>query len=260
MRILVTNDDGFDSPGFAPLVAAVASTGHVVVAAPPQTDMSGQSAAIGKLHVDRSIEVDERELPGVPGVPCHAVAGPPALCVIAAHLGAFGDPPDLVVSGINPGPNTGGAVLHSGTVGAALTAANFGFSGLAVSMGTGKEMRWETAAELSLPCIEWLGGRPARTVLNLNAPNLPLEEVLGVRWGELATFGSVRTALVESQGGRLQMELVGRRDEHPEHTDAGLVDRGYASLTLLTGVLAAPPEPGLADAVAGRLLPRSASA
>jgi 5'-nucleotidase len=258
VRILVTNDDGIDSPGFAPLVAAVASAGHDVVAAPPQTDMSGQGAAIGRLHVDRSIDVEERELPGLPDIPCHAVAGPPALCVIAANLGAFGPPPDLVVSGINPGPNTGGAVLHSGTVGAALTAANFGFSGLAVSMGTGEHMHWETAAELSIPCLEWLIGQPARTVLNLNTPNLPLDDVLGVRWGELATFGSVRTALVESQGGRLQMEFVGRRDEHPEHTDAGLVDRGYASLTLLTGILAAPPASGLAEIMAGRLLRRSA--
>jgi 5'-nucleotidase len=258
MRILVTNDDGIDSPGFAPLVAAVVSAGHDVVAAPPQTDMSGQGAAIGRLHVDRSIDVEERELPGLPGVPCHAVAGPPALCVIAAHLGAFGPAPDAVVSGINPGPNTGGAVLHSGTVGAALTAANFGFSGLAVSMGTGDVLHWDTAAELSVPCLEWLLEQPPRTVLNLNAPNLPIGDVLGVRWGELATFGSVRTALIESQGGRLQMELVGRRDEHPEHTDAGLVDRGYASLTLLTGILAAPPAPALADAVAGRILRRSA--
>jgi 5'-nucleotidase len=258
MRILVTNDDGIDSPGFAPLVAAVASAGHDVVAAPPQVDMSGQGAAIGKLHVDRSIGVEERVLPGLPNVPCHAVDGPPALCVIAANLGAFGPPPDLVVSGINPGPNTGGAVLHSGTVGAALTAANFGFSGLAVSMGTGDPLHWETAAELSIPCLEWLLDQPARTVLNLNAPNLPIDQVLGVRWGELATFGSVRTALIESQGGRLQMELVGRRDEHPEHTDAGLVDRGYASLTLLTGITAAPPAPGLADAVAGRILRRPA--
>lgn len=258
MRILVTNDDGVDAPGFLPLVAAVVSTGHDVVAAPPQHEMSGQGAAIGKLHVDRSIDVEERELPGLPGIRCHAVDGPPALCVIAGHLGAFGDPPDLVVSGINPGPNTGGAVLHSGTVGAALTAANFGFSGLAVSMGVGKPMHWETAAELALPALAWLSEQPARTVVNLNVPNLPLDEVLGVRWGELATFGSVRTALVESQGGRLQMEFVGRRDEHPEHTDAGLVDRGYAALSLLTGILAAPPEDGLVEAVASAILRRSA--
>lgn len=258
MRILVTNDDGVDSPGFAPLVAAVLSTGHDVVAAPPQLDMSGQGAAIGRLHVDRSIDVVERELPGLPGVRCHAVAGPPALCVIAGNLGAFGEPFDFVVSGINPGPNTGGAVLHSGTVGAALTAANFGRSGLAVSMGVGDPMHWETAAALAVPAVDWLVGQPARTVLNLNVPNLPVNEVRGVRWAELATFGSVRTALVESQGGRLQMEFVGRRDEHPEHTDAGLVDRGWAALTLLTGIQAAEPVAGLAEMVAGSLLARSA--
>ena len=253
MRILVTNDDGVDAPGLHALAAAMATTGHDVLIAAPHVDMSGQSAAIGRLHADRSIDVDERELPGLDGVPCHAVQGPPALCVIAAHLGAFGERPDVVVSGINPGPNTGGAVLHSGTVGAALTAANFGFSGLAVSMGVGEPMHWETPARLASAALVWLVEQPARTVVNLNVPNRPIDKVLGVRWGELATFGSVRTALIESQGGRLQMEFVGREDEHPEHTDAGLVDRGYASLTLLTGPVAAPPVASLADAVAGLL-------
>lgn len=258
MRILVTNDDGIDAPGFAPLVAAMVLTGHDVVAAAPQGDMSGQSAAIGRLHADRSVEVAERVLADAGGMIGYAVAGPPALCVIAGHLGAFGPPPDVVVSGINPGPNTGGAVLHSGTVGAALTAANFGFSGLAVSMDTGDPMHWETPAALAVPCLEWLLTQPARTVLNLNTPNLALDDVLDVRWGELATFGSVRTSLIESQGGRLQMEFVGRREKHPETTDAGLVERGYASLTLLRGVTAAEPAPALAEALAGQLLRRTA--
>lgn len=258
MRVLVTNDDGIDAPGLLPLAQAMVGTGWEVVVAAPQRDMSGQSAAIGRLHADRSIDVVETELAGLDGVPCHAVDGPPALCVIAGNLGAFGPRPDLIVSGINPGPNTGGAVLHSGTVGAALTAANFGASGIAVSMQVGEPMHWETAASLAVPAAEWLALQEPRTVVNLNAPNLPLDQVRGVRWGELATFGSVRTALVESQGGRLQMEFVGRQDEHPEDTDAGLVDRGFAALTLLTGVLAAPPVPELADAVNGVLLARSA--
>lgn len=257
-RVLVTNDDGVESAGLAPLVRAVAATGVDVVVAAPQDDRSGTGAAIGRLHVDRTIDVRPASLPGVVGVPVHAVDGPPALCVIAGHLGAFGQPFDVVVSGVNPGPNTGGAVLHSGTVGAALTAANFGFSGLAVSMATGKPMHWDSAATLAGAALVWLATQPARTVLNLNVPNLPLDEVRGVRWGELAVFGSVRTALVESQGGKLQMEFVGRRDEHPEHTDAGLVDRGYASLTLLSGLLALPPAEGLAEDLAGVLLGRTA--
>ena len=74
------------------------------------------------------------ELPGLAGVPAYALDGAPGLCVLAARLGGFGDPPDVVMSGINPGCNTGRAVLHSGTVGAALTAANFGVRGLAVSI------------------------------------------------------------------------------------------------------------------------------
>jgi 5'-nucleotidase len=258
MRILVTNDDGVESAGLAPLARAVRSTGAEVVVAAPQEDNSGVGAAIGRLHADRSIDVVETTLAGVDGVPVHAVAGPPALAVIAAYLGAFGEPPDLVVSGINPGPNTGGATLHSGTVGAALTAANFGLSGLAVSMVAGKTIHWETAAALAVPAIQWLTEQPARTVLNLNAPNVPLEDVRGVRWGELAEFGSVRTALIESQGGRLQMEWVGGRDDHAEHTDAGLVQRGYASLTLLSGIVALRPAPGLAESVADAILQRSA--
>jgi 5'-nucleotidase len=258
MRVLVTNDDGVESPGLGPLVEAVRSTGADVVVAAPQDDQSGVGAAIGRLHADRTIDVSEVSLPGVEGITAHAVAGPPALAVIAGYLGAFGDPPDFVVSGINPGPNTGGAVLHSGTVGAALTAANFGLSGLAVSMAAAKHIHWETAAALAVPAIEWLAEQPARTVLNLNAPNIPLHEVRGVRWGELAEFGSVRTALIESQGGQLQMEWVGGRDEHPEHTDAGLVHLGYASLTLLSGIVALPPAEGLADSVAGAIHSRSA--
>lgn len=133
-RVLVTNDDGVESPGLAPLVRAVVQQGHEVVVVAPDRDMSGSAAAIGQIHVDQGVEATPVELEGLAGVPAHAVDGPPGLCVLAARLGGFGDPPELVVSGINPGCNTGRAVLHSGTVGAALTAANFGCRGLAVSL------------------------------------------------------------------------------------------------------------------------------
>jgi 5'-nucleotidase len=257
MRALITNDDGIDAPGLWHLARAVRSTGIDVVIAAPWRDMSGQSAAIGGVHVDRSVEVEERVLPGLEDVPAFAVDGTPALCVIASGVGAFGQPHDVVVSGINPGPNTGGAVLHSGTVGAALTSANFGASGLAVSTSPGDPMHWETPATLAVPVLEWLLGQPPRTVVNLNTPNLPLDEVVGVEWGELAPFGSVRAALAEVRDGRLQLEFVGQRDD-PEDSDAGLIVQGYASLTLLTGPQAAPPVAALAEAVASALYERSA--
>jgi 5'-nucleotidase len=135
MRVLVTNDDGVESPGLHELAQCLAACGdHDLVIAAPDRDMSGSSAAIGQIHVDEHIDAEHVDLPGLAGVPTYAVAGPPGLCVLAARLGGFGPPPDLIVSGINPGANTGRAVLHSGTVGAALTAASFGCRGLAVSL------------------------------------------------------------------------------------------------------------------------------
>lgn len=134
MRVMVTNDDGVASPGLHALAGALVAAGHDVVVAAPDRDMSGSAAAIGQIHVDEEIEAELVELPGLTGVPAYAVDGPPGLCVLAARLGGFGEPPELVVSGVNPGCNTGRAILHSGTVGAALTAANFGCRGLAVSL------------------------------------------------------------------------------------------------------------------------------
>ena len=248
MRVLVTNDDGIRAPGIAPLAAAVVAAGHDVVVAAPQEDMSGSSAAIGRMHADETIDVEEVALPDV-AAPCFGVLGPPALAVMAARLGGFGEPPAMIVSGINPGPNTGRAVLHSGTVGAALTAANFGVSGLAVSIGVGDPYRWETAADLAVAGLGWLVDQPAKTVLNLNVPNLAREEVRGVRAASLAPFGTVRAALVESQGGGLQMELAEHGVELPPDSDTALVRAGWAALTSLVGIRAVEG-PEVAGAVA----------
>ncbi|HZA75067.1 MAG TPA: 5'/3'-nucleotidase SurE [Acidimicrobiales bacterium] len=134
MKVLVTNDDGVASPGLHALARALVDDGHDVIVVAPDREMSGSAAAIGQVHVESGIDAKRIDLPRLDGVPAYAVAGPPGLCVLTARLGGFGDPPDLIVSGINPGCNTGRAVLHSGTVGAALTAANFGCRGLAVSI------------------------------------------------------------------------------------------------------------------------------
>jgi 5'/3'-nucleotidase len=134
MKVLVTNDDGVGSPGLHALARALVDDGYDVVVVAPDREMSGSAAAIGQVHIEEGIDAERVDLPQLDGVPAYAIAGPPGLCVLTARLGGFGDPPDLVVSGINPGCNTGRAVLHSGTVGAALTGANFGCRGLAVSI------------------------------------------------------------------------------------------------------------------------------
>ncbi len=159
----------------------------------------------------------------------------------AGRLGAFGDPPEIVVSGVNPGCNTGRAILHSGTVGAALTAQSFGCSALAVSVDVSDPWRFDTAAQVALDVLPMLLAAPARSVLNLNVPALAYEAVTEVRWARLAAFGSVRAAVAGSDAGRLQFELRATGVAAPADSDQGLVDAGFASLTTIVGVAEAWP-------------------
>ncbi len=238
MRVLVTNDDGVASSGLGALAAAISQEFEDLVVVAPSDDRSGSGAAIGPLlHEGNVIDYEQVWLPRAPDVLAYAIDGTPALAVILGRLGAFGPPPDLVVSGINPGNNTGRSVLHSGTVGAALTAATFGASGLAVSIAAGRPLLWETAATVARVAARWLAESPEGTAVNLNVPNLPLSDVKGVRAARLAPFGTVRTAIVEAGAGRLQVELrsVGER-EVIAGTDSALLHEGLATVTTLTGL------------------------
>lgn len=263
MRVLVTNDDGIGAPGLHALTVAMVESGFDVVAVAPLTDMSGSGASIGRLHFDEHVDIEVRELPGLPGVTAIGVDGPPALAVIVAHLGGLGEVPDLVVSGINPGTNTGRALIHSGTVGAALTARNFGSPAVAVSMSgsTAPVMHWETAAALTQEAVQWLIDNDELVVLNLNVPNCPPEELRGVRWGRLAPFGTVQTAIAEAPGqpgaGRLQMELRETTVGLPPDCDTALVAQQYASVTAIDGIIASRHQP-VADHLDQHILRRSA--
>jgi 5'-nucleotidase len=210
VRILVTNDDGIDSVGLHLLARTMCNHGDVVVVAPDR-EYSGASASVGALHLMRP-EVRRASIRDVPEV--WTLNGPPALCVMFARLGVFGQRFDLVVAGINPGANVGRAVYHSGTVGACLTARIGGISGVAVSQavtGFGVEgqgwdemiadQKWGTAAAVADVVVGALvADMPAEpVVINLNVPNLPLDRIAG--WTEaevgLVPPRSVSTAVLE---------------------------------------------------------------
>jgi 5'-nucleotidase len=257
MRVLVTNDDGWQAPGLAALAVALVAEGHDVVVAAPMDDRSGSGASIGPLHSGQAIEFEKVSIPGLgEEISCYGIDGPPALAVMAARLGAFGDPPELVASGVNPGPNTGRATLHSGTVGAALTAANFGVSAVAVSIETGERPHFDAAARVAALAVRWLGSAPNRTVLNINVPNRRVNDMGGVRLATLAPFGTVRAAIAESTDGRLQMELRDTRVELPEDSDTALVRAGVVAITPLVGIRAAPDVDVVAELAEGLRLSR----
>ncbi len=153
VRILVTNDDGVQAPGIAALAAAAVRTGNDVIVVAPYEDWSGASAAVGAFYRRDGVEYRTFDIEGLEGVPVYGVDGPPALGVILACVGGFGRRPDIVLSGIDHGVNVGRSALHSGTIGAVLTAAQFGISGLATSIRYGPDPSVETAADLpSVSC------------------------------------------------------------------------------------------------------------
>jgi 5'-nucleotidase len=238
--ILLTNDDGIEAEGLHVLAQRFSAAGHDLVVAAPASDASGSGAALGVFHADSHIDVARMQIPDC-DAPAWSVAGPPGLCTLAARLGAFGPPPEIVVSGINAGLNTGRAILHSGTVGAALTAANFGAKGLAVSVqsptATESAWRFDTAATLALEVLDLLVAAPPRSVLNLNVPALPRAEIKGLRWARLAAFGAVRAAISEvGTDGKLQIELRATDERLPPDTDTALCEAGYATLTTIVGI------------------------
>jgi 5'-nucleotidase len=261
VRILITNDDGIDAEGIGVLArtfaTGVADDGHEVVVVAPDRDWSGAGAALGTLRPDVLVEARAVEIPGLDAA-AYAVGGPPGMCVLSARLGAFGAPPDLVVSGVNIGLNTGRAILHSGTVGAALTAQNFGFSGLAVSVQSA-DPRFDTAAQIALELLPLLLAAPERSVLNLNVPGRARADVRGVRWAKLAPFGEVRAAVASTTDTHLQFELRMNEVDFDDDTDEGLVRDGYAAVTALVGIAEAWPRDDEGELASGdvesRLVP-----
>jgi 5'-nucleotidase len=260
MRILVTNDDGIDSVGLHVLARAVAPFGDVVIAA-PDSEYSGASAAFGALHMIRP-EMHRAHIDGIDEA--WAITGPPALCVMFARMGAFGEPFDLVVSGINPGANVGRAVYHSGTIGACVTARSGGVSGIAVSqevtvggvMGQGWDemlegQLWDTAGQVAAIATKALLDHPLPepAVLNLNVPNLPLDEIKGWRRTDIGTrpMRSMTTVDVEPKLGHegsfyLKFQWGQTDDEHPGTEDVGAVADGWVAATWLSTVHPIDPD------------------
>lgn len=231
MRVLVTNDDGVHAPGIAALACAMRESMFDVVMVAPDGEMSGSSASMAAPNDE--IRYERVSVGGWPE-DAYALAGSPALCVIAGVLGAFGSPPDLVVSGVNPGLNTGRSTLHSGTIGAALTAAAWGVSGLAVSIDIGQPIRWGTATGLAKQAAAWLAKAPKRTAINLNVPNVAPHELRGVRQATLAPLGAMRTSIAEHTPGLIRLQLLPNRSPVPGGTDTAMVRDGYATVSLLT--------------------------
>ncbi|CCH31913.1 5'/3'-nucleotidase SurE [Actinosynnema sp. NPDC047251] len=241
MRALITNDDGIGSAGLAALARAALEHGWTTVVAAPARESSGTSAGLTAAEDERRVAVERRELAGLPDVPAYAVAAHPAFIALVAAQGAFGGAPDVVLSGVNRGANVGRAVLHSGTVGAALTASLNGARSLAVSLDVGLEPQvehWATAVAVAAGLFDRLAALPAGTTLNLNVPNRPA--VGPPRRASLAEFGMVRSRVKEADDGSITLTSVVVEGELPPGSDAAVLAEGHPTLTPLRSVTEDP--------------------
>ena len=237
---LITNDDGIESEGLRVLAAHAVRAGFDVIIAAPARQSSGSSASIIAAEENGRIPFERHEIQGL-DVPSFAVRGAPGLISLIAAHGAFGTIPDLVLSGINHGANVGRAILHSGTVGAALTAGLNGARGIAVSLDVGMKpdrFEWDAAATVAIEHLPRLLDTPAGTVWNLNVPNRP--GPFETREGVLAPFGIVQTSMSERGEGFVRLAVEDLPNIPEPGSDAAMLAEGFATLTSIQSVSAVP--------------------
>lgn len=257
MRILITNDDGIGAAALTELASCLVTAGHDVVVAAPMEGYSGCGASIGKVAADHRVSVVRMKLSGAHDIAAHAVDGPPAFIVLAALQGIFGQRPDVIVSGPNSGFNLGPLVLHSGTLGAAVTAAANGVPGIALSTDKRARFGFESAAKF---CARHLTGLVSAmgcgSALNINVPDLPLDRMAGIRLtnlsarslvaivvsdqeavcGAAAERREMRISLAHDSDGSLHRQWRAANGERDDSDAQAIID-GCISVTVVHGGL-----------------------
>jgi len=177
MHILLTNDDGIRADGIVQLAELAVKKGHRVTICAPDSE---KSACSHSISITKPLHARESTLFGMRAI---QVDGTPTDC---ARLGVFllkNDKPDICISGINRGPNLGGACIYSGTVGAAMEASMAGCPAIAASLRSFSQTDYAAAAEITQRVAEWALKHPLKRgeIYNLNVPPLPLEKIRGVK-------------------------------------------------------------------------------
>jgi 5'-nucleotidase len=232
MRILLTNDDGIGAPGLDAAWRALKAGGHDVFVCVPDRPRSACSHQI-TMHKPLRVKTVET----VDGM-AHASNGTPADCVPLALLQLMSAPPDIVISGINLGPNLGDDVHYSGTVAGAMEGVLNGLPAIAISLADWSNANFDAAANFvadlapRVPAMQL-----ARDVfLNVNVPNLSPEEIRGVRVtsqgsrrykGDITRHEAPQVGTYYWRGG----ELIDRSER--DDTDILAVKNGFISVTPL---------------------------
>lgn len=227
MQILLSNDDGYQAPGIHYLAEALSEFAEVIIIAPDRN----RSGASNSLTLDRPLQIREARKN------VYYVNGTPTDCVHLALTGFLDRLPDMVLSGINDGANLGDDVLYSGTVAAAVQGRFLGFPSMAFSLA-GDAKHYMTAAHVAKELVMRMRNHPlpASTILNVNIPDVPLNE-LGeheiVRLGKRYLADNV-IRQVDPRGREVYwVGLPGPEDDAGPGTDFSAIREGNVAITPL---------------------------
>lgn len=234
MRILVSNDDGVFAPGLECLVHTLSTIGEVKVIAPDRN----RSGASNSLTLSNPLRCNKLSNGFI------SVAGTPTDCVHLGLTGLFPDwMPDIVVSGINDGSNLSDDILYSGTVAAAVEGRHLGLSAVAVSLCTPRDAtaiaHYATAAHIAKQLVIKLQSDPSlpnQTILNVNVPNILLNELKGCEVTHLGSRYLAEPTIKEKDPRGRPIYWIGppgNEDNAGPNTDFYAIKRGYASITPL---------------------------
>jgi 5'-nucleotidase len=227
MRILLSNDDGVHAEGLNLLAEVLSEMGELDVIAPDR-DRSGASNSL-TLDPLRPQKLKNGYI---------SLEGTPTDCVHLALTGFLEHKPDIVVSGINEGPNLGDDVIYSGTVAAAMEGRIFGIPSLAISLVKGEELNYKSAAIVAKQLIEQLthDPLPAATILNVNIPDVSLDKLRGFEVTRLGTRHNAEPMIKATDPRNRTIYWVGpvgpEQDAGPG-TDFHAIKSGYVSITPL---------------------------
>jgi len=229
MHILITNDDGIQAKGLRTLSEYCRQAGFQVTVVAPKSEKSASSHSL-TLH--KSIQVDKIAPEE------YAVDGTPVDCVVIAANKLLQDKPDLVISGINAGQNMGEDIHYSGTVAAAKEAAFFGCKAIAISINAYRDQLFESAAHWMVKLIQSgiIDTIKDNVLLNVNVPNLPLNDIKGVRLtntGHRKYYNFIK--IVSETPDSFLYQIGGDKPvwDKVKGTDAEAVEDGYVSITPL---------------------------
>lgn len=228
MKILVSNDDGYQAPGLVCLAQALREIADVVVVAPDR-DRSGASNSL-------TLDYPLRATPC--GSQCYSVNGTPTDCVHLAITGLLQEEPDMVIAGINAGANLGDDVLYSGTVAAATEGRFLGLPAIAVSMVGQAPSHFPTAASIVVDLISQLlaDPLPRDTILNVNVPDRPLHALNGLTATRLGHRHKSEPVIqsTDPKGRTIYwVGPVGSEQDAGVGTDFHAIHNGFVSITPL---------------------------